>query len=137
MKRFSYCPNAMVPEIPCMQDVLFALGLSKEQKHYDFCKGNHEVYVDNVQLVVGKIGATVKSVWSDEARVKRIIAQAIVDLCPPEARCLFNIAYVEAKIVAGKKGWEVVLNSSSEVLRQACTCPRCYPPIAERPSANA
>jgi hypothetical protein len=131
MKRFSYCSNAMVPKIPSAQDVLFALRLSKQEDVYSFCRGNHEVYVDNVQLVVDKIGAMVKSVWPNEVKAKQVIAKAIVDLCPEEARCLFNTAYVEAKIMAGQEHWEVVLSSCAEILRQTCTCPEHRQPATE------
>lgn len=123
--RFNYSEYSDLPEIPYTQDVLYALRLSKEQKYYDFCWANHELYINNVRLAAAVIGSEVFHMYMfgryDEDRVKKIIAEMIIKLCPPEAKCLFNSAFVEAQIMAGKEDWQYVLSASREVLRHACT----------------
>lgn len=123
--QFSYKANAAVPEIPYAQDVLYVLRRSEVQKCYSFCLANHKTYTDNVQLVVEKVGYRITSMKSyDEAKARKIIAEAIIDLCPVSARCFFNQAFVEAKEVF--TGIPLPLKGvASETIRRACHCPSC------------
>lgn len=115
--RFDFCPNAVAPEIPYVQDVLFALRLTDEQKNYDFCAANHVAYIVNVALVVAAVGYGVLCMEPyDQAEAKKIIARAIIELCPEEAKCLFQSAYMEAKRIVGEE---------IPPADTACTCPRC------------
>lgn len=119
--RLFYSGDPSVIEIPSVQDILFALQLSEVQEN----KFGDEIYLDNVNLVVAAVGAEVKVMKPyDEASARRIIAKAIIDLCAYGARCLFNSAYVDAKIAAGEKDWEVTKNLGKETLSKVCMCPR-------------
>ena len=121
--RFDYCPDAVVPEIPYVQDVLYAMQLSDEQKNYDFCHGNHATYIVNVGLVIAAAGYQVLCMGLyNEVKARSIIAKTIVDLCPEEAKCFFNSAFVEAKIMAGEE-LPVALSADREALQKACACP--------------
>lgn len=122
--RFDFCPDAVVPEIPYVEDVLFALRRTNEQKYYDFCVSNHRTYIVNVGLVIAAVSYAIFAAERyDEAEARRIIARAILELCPEEAKCLFNSAYVEAKKIVG----EDVPPKDVDVktLWQLCGCPRC------------
>ncbi len=92
---FDYCPDACVPEIPYVQDVLFALTLAKEDKCYRFCTCNHITYVRNVHMVASAVAYDVLGMENyDRVRARKIIARAIVVLCPDEAQCVkFHKAY--------------------------------------------
>ena len=122
---FSYSTFAAVPEIPRVADVLFALRLSEHEENYSFCVNNHEIYVANVHLVAAAVCFEVLFMRPyDEAKARKIIAKAIVDLCPEEARCLFESAFVDAKIAAGE-GLPVARSADRETLRWACVCRKC------------
>ncbi len=116
---YSGDPSAL--EIPAVEDVLFALRLSEMQENLS----SDEIYADNVNLVVAAIGAEVATMKPyNEALVRKIIAKVIVDLCPYRAKCLLNSRFVDARIAAGEKNWEVTKNFSEETLLKACLCPR-------------
>jgi len=123
--RFSYSANAMVPEIPYIQDVLYALHLVEFGKRFDFCLGSHPPYVSNVMLAAAAATYGIHDA-QERKEYDRIIAQAIVDLCPDEAKCLFNPAYAEAWAALGH---EVKLTSREQLLLQ-CGCPRCRAMLA-------
>ncbi|GMU25733.1 hypothetical protein KJZ71_04450 [Patescibacteria group bacterium] len=92
-----YCRFAVVPEIPYAQDVLYALRLSEEEKCYTFCVCNHATYVVNVGLIIAAVGYDVLCMERyDEAKARKIIAQAILSLTADEDKCLFNLALAEA-----------------------------------------
>ncbi len=122
--RFDFCPNAVVPEIPYVQDVLFALRLTDEQKYYDFCVANHRTYIVNIGLVIAAACYEIfDSEHYNETESRRAIARAIIELCPEEAKCLFKSAYVEAMQIVGE---QVPSRGASRVeLLAACMCPRC------------
>lgn len=114
--RFDFCPNAVVPEIPYVEDVLFALRLTGEQKYYDFCVANHRTYVVNIGLVIAAVGHVIFDRDNfNETESRKAIARAIIELCPEDAKCLFKSAYVEARKIIGEDVPPLT----------ACTCPRC------------
>ena len=115
--RFDFCPNAVAPEIPYVEDVLFALRLTDEQKYYDFCVANHRTYIVNVGLVIAAVGYAVFDRDNfNEAESRKAIARAIIELCPEEAKCFFRSAYMEAKRIVGEE---------IPPADAACLCPRC------------
>lgn len=119
---FSYHSDALATEIPRVADVLYVLRLSYENEEY---YSNHEVYVANVHLVAAAICHEVTFMQPyDKALARRIIAVAIVDLCPNEARCLLNSAFAEAKLLAGDK--VPASTANREALLRACTCLKCW-----------
>lgn len=121
--RFDHSEHAVVPEIPRVQDVLFALRLVERQEDYEFCVNNHSPYVANVGLVIAATSDDVLNMRRyDEGEARKIIARAIVDLCPEEARCLFSSAYIEALKTAGQIVPEL---TSREQIIAACSCRKC------------
>lgn len=89
---FDYCPDACVPEIPYVQDVLFALTLAKEDECYRFCTCNHITYVRNVHMVASAVAYDVLGMERyHEQEARKIIAGAIYQLCPDDARCSMYI----------------------------------------------
>ncbi|MFH0780050.1 MAG: hypothetical protein V1928_04325 [Parcubacteria group bacterium] len=122
--RFNYCRQAVVPEIPRVQDVLYAMKLSPEQINYDFCVSNHSIYVANVGLAIFACGNAVLGLEKyDETEARKIIAKTILDLCPDIARCLFNNAFVEARKLALQL--DVPKAENAAALRKICGCPEC------------
>jgi hypothetical protein len=51
----------MMPEIPRVVDVLYALRLSEEQDNYGFCMANHEPYIENVMYVAAAVCARIRN----------------------------------------------------------------------------
>jgi hypothetical protein len=122
--HFDFCPNAVAPEIPYVQDVLFALRLTDEQKYFDFCVANHRTYIVNVGLVIAAVGYVIfDREHYNEAESRKAIARAILELCPEEARCLHRSAYIEARKIAR----EAIPpeGMSREQLLKRCSCPLC------------
>jgi hypothetical protein len=119
--RLFYSGDPSLCETPSVQDVLFALQLSQMQDN----EAADEIYLDNVNLVVAAVGGEIKMMEPyDESSARKMIAKAIVALCSLGARCLLNTRYVDAKIAAGDKDWEVTKNLGDETKLKACMCPR-------------
>lgn len=128
---FDYCRNAVVPEIPYVQDVLFALRLSAEQRYYDFCASNHATYVVNIALVIAAVGHKVLCMERyDKAEARKIIAQTILDLTAPQDKCLFNNALTEAaEAVTGQPAPS--RGADRDAILMACDCAGCKEIIRE------
>lgn len=121
---FYYSPYATTPQIPSVTDVLYVLGLSKEDKYYGMCERLHRLYVDNVNFVLNVVGFEVAGLLPcNEAAARRAIARAIIDLCPEKARCLFNPEFVEAKVALGEEVPPRTANVHER--RRACDCQDC------------
>lgn len=116
---FLHSEYAGVPEIPYVQDVLYALRLSEQQKSYDFCVNNHATYVMNVGLVMAAIAGDVLTMERyDEAEARKLIGRAILELVSERDKCLFNSAVTEAAEEAGTP-----LTSARDWLTLTTTCP--------------
>lgn len=122
--HFDFCPNAVVPEIPYVEDVLFALRLTDEQKCFDFCVENHRTYIVNIGLLIAAVGyAIFDKEHYNETESRKAIARAIIELCPEEAKCFFRSAYVEAKKIVGE--WTPSEGAADKARWALCSCPRC------------
>ena len=103
--KFIYSPSCVVPQIPYMKDVLYALRLSDEQAYFDFCMSNHEPYIHNVLLVAAE---TMIKLCSEERVTldifRRIIAETIIEQCPEEAKSPSSTAYARAVAVLEGEG---------------------------------
>lgn len=134
---FDYCRLAVFPQIPYVQDVLYILQLSgeKDAKNYYSPEGawNWSTYIVNVGLVAAAIGYEVLCMEPryNEARARKIIAQAILDLTSPEDKCLFNNALAEAaEIVTGQPAPSKSVDR--EKILASCGCAGCKETIRER-----
>jgi len=129
--RFSYCKFSTLPEIPCVTDVLYAMELGEKQECYSFCVGNHATYTENIGLVLAATAVNVLCQERyDEAIARKIIAEAILDLCPDEAKCLFNSAFVNAQeIASGVPAPSKTAKYKDIVL--ACGCSSCKQKLEE------
>ncbi|MBI5076846.1 hypothetical protein HZB94_00485 [Candidatus Falkowbacteria bacterium] len=130
--RFDHCRFAGVPEIPYVQDVLFALRLSPKQKSYDFCVKNHATYIVNIGLVIAAVGYEVLGMERyDEAKARKIIANAILELCSAEDKCLFNSALTEATEISTEQT-APSRTADRETLLKNCGCVNCREIIRSR-----
>lgn len=126
---FSYSRFGVFPQIPYVQDVLYVLQLSNEKdKSGNYCPtgaANWGEYIANLMLVAAVVASHVLYMERyDEAEAKKIIAEAILELCPLEAGCLFNDAFVEAQeIFVGQPAPS--RGASWDATRQACGCREC------------
>lgn len=126
---FSYSRNGVFPQIPRVQDVLFVLQLTdkKDVKNYYSPVGaaNWGTYIANLMLVAAAVASKLFYMRGfSEATAKRIVAEAILELCPPEAKCLFHDAFVEAQeIFTGQPAPS--RNASRETLLATCGCSDC------------
>lgn len=129
---FDHSHHTVVPEIPYVQDVLFAMRMSDEQKYYEFCVNNHATYVVNVGLVIAAVGYDVLCMEPyDEAAARKIIARAILELTSPEDKCLFNTALAEAaETVTGQPAPSKT--ADCETLLASCGCAECKETVRER-----
>lgn len=126
---FNYCRSAVFPQIPCVQDVLYVLQLSGEKDaRGNYCPEgawNWGEYIANTVLVAAVVANRVLYMERyDKAEARKSIAQAIIELCPPEAKCLFVNAFVEAQeIFTGQPASS--RNMDRETRLQACGCLEC------------
>ena len=132
---FDYCRNAMFPQIPYAQDVLYVVRLTKEKhERGNYCSegaANWATYIENLMLVAAAVAPKVLNMERyDEAEAKKIIAEAIMELCPPEAKCLFVDAFVAAQEIFVGKPAPSKTASRDEVLK-ACGCSECKRIIRE------
>lgn len=130
--RFDHCRFAVVPEIPYVQDVLYAMHMSVEQKNFDFCRDNHATYIVNVGLVVAAVSYEVLCMEPRyvEATARKIIAQAILDLTAPEDKCLFNNALTEAAAVV--IGQPAPSKTTDRETLLVCGCADCRETVRKR-----
>lgn len=129
--RFSFCRACMMPEIPRVVDVLYALRFFEEQEYYDYCAANHQTYIENVMYVAAAVCDAVLALKPyNAAKVEQIIAAAIAELCPDEARCLNVPGYYAARKVMGDE--IPPLSATTETMQQACGCAQCQEMIRER-----
>lgn len=131
--RFSYSPDGPDPQIPYILDVLFTLRLVEHDKRFIFCLDNHPLYAANVLLAASMAATDAIKARRERSGHERIIAQAIVDLCPDGARCLFNPAYAEAWASLGHD----VPRTSREKLLVLCGCANCRVTLAREGHEDA
>jgi len=126
--RFDYCEYAVYPQIPCIQDVLYALQFSdrKDDRGYYCPEGaaNWGEYISNLMLASAAVADELLTGRYDEAEAKKLIAETILELCPDEAKCLFNGEYVDAKKLVDANTSDVTKMSRDERLA-ACGCASC------------
>jgi hypothetical protein len=121
----AYSPDCMIPRIPKVDDVLYALRLLPDNDCYAFCMMNYAQYISNVHLVAAAVGANTIGIrpGAIPAETRMIIALAIIDLCPPRAKCLFDNTYVATLLEAGHD--TTMAEGSHDEVLAACTCLAC------------
>ena len=131
--RFNYGVYAAFPQIPYVQDVLFVLLLSPSRdahNYYSEFAANWSPYIENLTLVAAAVANQVLYMERyDEAKARKIIGEAIMDLCPSEAKCLFNDAFVAAQEASVGRPAPSRHASREEILR-ACGCSKCKQQIS-------
>ncbi|MBM5789654.1 hypothetical protein FJZ23_00980 [Candidatus Parcubacteria bacterium] len=132
---FSYCRYAVFPQIPYVQDVLHVLLLSDkkdEHEYYSPASANWPTYVENLMLVAAAVApeALDPVMRCEEVQVRKLIAEAIMVLCPPEAKCLFNNAFASAQKEFKGQPAPSRTASRNELLR-ACACSKCEQTLRE------
>lgn len=133
--RLSYSEYACFPQIPYTQDVLYALQLSDRKDEREYYSpagaGNWGTYIVNLMLVTAAVGDDVLCMEPyDEPGARKMIAKAIIDLCPEEAKCLFDHAYAEARKLIDEDMPDVVRIQRDELLL-VCGCRRCVQRIED------
>lgn len=125
---FSFSRYAVFPQIPYVQDVLYVLQLGEKHPRNIYSPegaANWPEYIANTMLVAAAVASSVLFMECyDEAKARKIIAEAIMELCPPEAKCLFNSAFVEAQeIFVGQPAPS--RRMASKQIREVCGCTEC------------
>lgn len=115
---------AVLPEIPRVADVMRALQKTEQEEAFDASRTSPSTYSLNVMLVAEAVRSDVAYFPGIEGQdAEWLIARAIIELCPEEARCLLVGAYVAAKRSAGET---VEIDGLSRAqIRRICTCERC------------
>ena len=113
---FAFSADSMMPEIPSIKDVFYSLRQNRRDESYNVCMANNVSYISNVHLVAAAVAHKGDDLTFCE------VAHAICELCPEEAKCLFNEAYREAARVAGRVQ---ELNMSRSKLITMCGCKTC------------
>jgi len=132
---FDYYRSGVFPQIPYTQDVLYVLELTGEKREMgNYCPegaANWATYIKNLMLVAAAVAPRVLNMERyDEAMARKLITEAIMELCPPEAKCLLNSAFVEAQeeftgVPAPSK------TASREEILRICGCVDCTSHRAE------
>lgn len=125
-----YFRSAVFSKIPHTQDVLYALQLTDKTHEcglYNPASTDNMwgIYMADVLLVAGAVASEVFNMERyDEARARKLIAEVILELCPPEAKCLLNDAFVSAQ--EEFTGMQALSRGASryEIIR-ACGCAEC------------
>ncbi len=121
--RLSHSVACCCPEIPEVQDVLFALRLSEQEQFYMFCAANHEPYIGNVHLVAAAVGTGVMMARPyDEQAARLAIAKAIFALYPEHSCCLASTCYTKVMEQAGEV---VPVGEELERHLRTCSCDTC------------
>ncbi len=119
---YAYYGDATVPEIPYVQDVLYVFRLSDKEARYEFGLEHHPPYISNVLMTAARVADRLFRLDErDDAARKKLIAETVIELCPEEARCLFNPAYAEALRMSG----QYVPTVLTEQTGPQCGCCRC------------
>lgn len=132
---FSYSRFAVFPQIPYVQDVLYALQLSDKKHERGYYgpegAGNWATYIENLMLVAAAVASKVLYTERyDKAKARKVIAEAIMELCPAQAKCLFNSAFVAAQEeLVGQPAPS--RRASREEILQVCGCAGCKETIRE------
>lgn len=122
LPRYAFFGDATVPEIPHVQDVLYVFHLSNHDARYEFGLQHHPPYVCNVVMTAARVADRLFRIDEREAVARqKMIAEEIIELCPEEARCLFNAAYSEACRLTGKR----LPSINAEQTSLQCGCRRC------------
>lgn len=119
---YVYHGHAIVPEIPYVQDIMYVFRLSDEDMFYEFGLEHHPPYIRNVVMTAARVADKLFQLDElDDATRQKLTAETIIELCPEEARCLFNPAYSEALALTGKH----IPRINHKQLRLQCGCCRC------------
>jgi len=126
---FTYTMAAMFPQIPYVQDVLYVLQLSdkKDERGYYSPAGNANFgeYIRNLMLAAFWATNTNEALSRyPDKWVRHLVAKAIIELCPPEAKCLFNPAFLIAFEELTDKPVRYDGKNRKSLL-EACGCPQC------------
>lgn len=131
---FNYSVNTTDPQIPRVKDVQYALRLTDQDNGFRYCMNKQPAYITNVMVVSAAVACEILGKRErDTYAEERVIAQAIVDLCPDEAKCLFNPAFAEAWATLGHE----VKRTSREQLWMQCGCQSCRAAMAHEGRALA
>lgn len=99
--RFSYTPEGMFPQIPYTQDVLYILqlvdALHNRGAYNPSGVMNFPTYTQNLLLVASCVSEVLCMDPFDGDQARKVVAEAILDLCPDDAKCLFHTAFVDAQ----------------------------------------
>lgn len=121
------------PQIPWVIDVLFFMHRTKSQQFYALGRSRYPAYVSNVGMVTLTVLEQIqKIVPYDENLANTIIAEAIIELCPLDARCLLEPGYAQALKIAEDSRYPADILDiplctipDKDALREACKCPSC------------
>lgn len=124
-----FTEHAMIPQIPRVQDVLHALRYADTPDALGYYStvgaGNWPLYIANVIHIADVVVLDLLALEPyDHDQARKIVAQAIMDRLPAEAKCLFVSEFVELQeIVVGTKAPSRT-SSRSEILK-VCGCSSC------------
>lgn len=126
--RFSYTREGVFPQIPYTQDVLYVLRLADaphERGAYNSTGVmNFPTYTQNLLLVASGVSDVLFMDPFDGDQARKVVAEAILDLCPEDAKCLFHDALVDAHEnfvgqLAPSRGM------SRDAILSVCSCRSC------------
>lgn len=121
--RLAYDQDSPIPQIPYVQDVLYIIHLSGEEKFYEICLFRHPTYIANTLLVAAAVAHEITGpVPVNRPEMLKAVARTIMDLCPEKARCLLIPGFAQAEHVLGLAKTE---NRSPAELALLCGCARC------------
>lgn len=118
----AYPKNTWAQRLPEIQDVLYVLRLTEEQRSFTPFQDVNPAYIRNTLLVAAAVSDVIYDAHQkDPEQARRIIATAIVELAPKEARCLRNQDFAAARTVLDR----ALENKAQEEMVDVCECESC------------
>lgn len=129
--EFAFCADLAPPQIPFVEDVLYAMRETNQPRFFHMAKRDSPTYIANIGLVMVEAAEEFRKVRpSGTPSLETAISRLIYNMCPDEARCLFVPAYVEATTRIGLLKVDLEGKSLREI-NEICGCRRCREPLRE------
>ncbi len=118
----AYPKNTWAQRLPEIQDVLYILRLTEEQRSFTSFQGVNPAYIRNTLLVAAAVSDVIYNAYQkDPEHARKIIATTIVELAPEEACCLRNQDFAAARAVLDP----TLENKAQEEMVDVCECEKC------------
>lgn len=136
--QLDYCDSCCVPNLPTVDGVLYVAQMIEEPNGFRDGRANGVGFMQNCLLVATAVYTVVDYDCREEkiiggrtwrivnvAMARKVVARAIIEMLPDEAKCLFVRAFTDALEILGENPELTGEGSDRDKTVRACTCPKC------------